>query len=281
MKKYYLLLPILFLASCSDSNDDNDSSNNNGNNNDNSPVLVTKMISDGEVSTYTYNGSKIAQINNSTNGEVTTFMYSGNLITQQITSGANTNYKTTYAYDGNSRLSKKIYTETSLSSGGTSTVETNYSYITGNSVKISYVASFSGSSSSRTGTKNAILNTDGSLSSWTETAAVPANTGGFHAATGTMKPIVYDTKNAPFKNVTGFLKIIDTEDENGSTHNIVSYNSILNYNNGAGSAEWTIFKSNYEYNASGYPTKNSRTYYNKAETNVTNSGLNIYEYNHL
>ncbi|KAB1231834.1 hypothetical protein [Chryseobacterium viscerum] len=281
MKKAYLLLPIFFLASCSSSNDDNESSNNNGNNNDNSPVLVTKMVADGDTSTYTYNGSKISQIKNITNSEVTLFSYSGDLITQQVTTGSSTSYKTNYTYDGNSRLSKKIYVENNLSSGTVSTVETNYTYLSSNSVKITYTANFTGSSAIRTGTKMATLNADGSLSSWTETASVPANTGGFHSATGSLQPIQYDTKNIPFKNITGFLKIIDTEDENGSTHNILSYNNLLNYNNGSGSAEWDIFKSTYEYNTSNYPTKNVKTYYNKTGTGVTNSELNTYEYNHL
>jgi hypothetical protein len=281
MKKTYLLLPIFFLASCSSSNDDNESSNNNGNNNDNSPVLVTKMVADGDTSTYTYNGSKISQIKNITNSEVTLFSYSGDLITQQVTTGSSTSYKTNYTYDGNSRLSKKIYVENNLSSGTVSTVETNYTYLSSNSVKITYTANFTGSPAMRTGTKMATLNADGSLSSWTETASVPSNTGGFHSATGSLQPIQYDTKNVPFKNITGFLKIIDTEDENGSTHNILSYNNLLNYNNGSGSAEWGIFKSTYEYNTSNYPTKNVKTYYNKTGTGVTNSELNTYEYNHL
>ncbi|MCC3214116.1 hypothetical protein LIV57_02455 [Chryseobacterium sp. X308] len=281
MKKAYLLLPVFFLASCSSSNDDTDSSNNNQNNNDNSPVLVTKMVADGETSTYTYNGSKISQIKNITNGEVTSFSYSGDLITQQVTTGSSTSYKTTYVYDGSSRLSKKTYSETYLTSGTISTVETNYNYLSGNSVKITYTASFTGSSAVRTGSKTATLNADGSLSSWTETASVPSNTGGFHSATGALQPIVYDTKNVPFKNITGFLKIIDTEDENGSVHNILSYNHVLNYNNGAGSGEWGIFKCVYEYNSSGYPTRNVKTYYNKTGTGVTNSEMNTYEYNHL
>lgn len=281
MKKTYLLLPIFFLASCSSSNDDTDSSNNNQNNNDNSPVLVTKMVADGETSTYTYNGSKISQIKNITTGEVTSFSYSGDLITQQVTTGSSTSYKTTYVYDGSNRLSKKTYSETYLTSGTISTVETNYNYLSANSVKITYTANFTGSSAVRTGSKTATLNADGSLSSWTETASVPNNTGGFHSATGALQPIVYDTKNVPFKNITGFLKIIDTEDENGSVHNILSYNYVLNYNNGAGSGEWGIFKCVYEYNNSGYPTKNVKTYYNKTGTGVTNSEMNTYEYNHL
>ncbi|WP_288448059.1 hypothetical protein [uncultured Chryseobacterium sp.] len=280
MKKSFLLLPVFFLASCS-SSDDTASSSNNENNNSSGPVLVTKMVSDGHTSTFTYSGSKIAQIKNISTGEVTLFGYSGDLITQQVTTGAGISYKTTYNYDGNSRLSKKVYTETNLVSGGSSTVESNYAYLSSNSVKITYTANFTGSSAVRTGTKTATLNADGSLSSWTETASVPNNTGGFHSATGSLQPIVYDTKNTPFKNITGFLKIIDTEDENGSTHNILSYNNFLNYNNGTGGAEWGIFKSTYEYNDSGYPTKNVRTYYNKTGSGITNSELTTYEYNHL
>ncbi|MFZ4930470.1 hypothetical protein [Chryseobacterium sp. Mn2064] len=279
MKKIYLLLPIFFLVSCSSSNDDNESSNTDTD--PNAPVLVTKMVADGEVSTYMYKGSKISQINNTTTGETTTFIYSGNLITQQITSGASTLYKTNYTYDANSRLSKKVYVETYLVAGGSSSVETDYTYLSGNNVKITYVTNKTGASASKTGSKTAVLNADGSLSSWTETAAVPKNTGGFYAATGILKPIDYDTKNMPFKNITGFLKIIDSEDENGSSHNIVSYSNILEYNNGTGNAEWGIFKSVYEYNKSDYPTRNSRTYYNKAGTNVTNSAFTTYEYNHL
>ena len=42
------------------------------------------------------------------------------------------------------------------------------------------------------------------FSSWTETASVPNNTGGFYSGTGALQPIVYDTKNVPFKNITGF-----------------------------------------------------------------------------
>jgi hypothetical protein len=238
------------------------------------------MVADGDTSTFNYNGSKVSQIKNISTGEITLFSYSGDLIVQQVTTGSNTTYKTNYTYDGNSRLSKKIYVETYLSSGTVSTVETNYTYPASNSVKITYTASFTGSPV-RTGTKNATLNADGSLSSWTETASVPNNTGGFHSATGSLQPIVYDTKNTPFKNITGFLKIIDTEDENGSSHNILSYNNLLNYNNGAGSGEWGIFKSTYEYNVSDYPTKNVRTYYNKTGTGVTNSEVHTYEYNHL
>lgn len=45
---------------------------------------------DGDVLTFSYNGSKIAQIKNLTGGSVTTFTYSGDLISQTVVNGSNT-----------------------------------------------------------------------------------------------------------------------------------------------------------------------------------------------
>ncbi|MCD9618322.1 hypothetical protein [Chryseobacterium gleum] len=276
MKKTYLLLPIFFLASCSSSNDETDSSNNNGNNSNNDPVLVTKMTLDGDVLTFTYNGSKISQIKNLTEGSVTTFTYSGDLISQSVVSGSNTALTTKFAYDSNGRLIKK--TISGIDFGGNWNSESNYTYLANNNVKIVYTATTS--ASTRNETRNAILNADGSMSSWTGTLSRTQNNT-TESATSTLKPVVYDTKNAPLKNITGYLKIVDNEDESGSAHNTLSYNHIVSYNNGTG-AEWTIFKSSFEYNASGYPTKETRAYYDKTGTTPTGStDINTYEYNHL
>lgn len=289
MKKAYLLLPILFLASCSSSNDDTTSpnnGNNNGNNNPNTPVLISKLTLDGEISVFSYNGSKISQVKNINTNEVSTYTYTGDLITEELATGGSSTFKINYTYDGSGKLIKKVTVQHMLSSGDTATDETNYAYTSNTTVKITYTktlaGSFTGSPSVTTGTKNAVLNSDGSLNSWTETAKVPIpGTSGFSPATGILQPIVYDTKNSPYKNITGYLKIIDTEDENGSSHNIVSYSDKLDLNNGSGGAMWGIFKSAYEYNTSNYPTKNVRTYYDKTGNNITNSEVRTYEYNHL
>ncbi|UTX47389.1 hypothetical protein [Chryseobacterium sp. MA9] len=125
-----------------------------------------------------------------------------------------------------------------------------------------------------------MLNADGSMSSWNGTLSRTQNNT-TETATSTLKTVVYDTKNAPLKNITGYLKIIDNEDESGSAHNTLSYNHIISYNNGTGT-EWTIFKSIFEYNTSGYPTKETRSYYDKTGTTATGStDINTYEYNHL
>ncbi|PKF75229.1 hypothetical protein [Chryseobacterium sp. PMSZPI] len=275
MKKTYLLLPIFFLASCSSSNDDS-TLPNNGNNNDNSPVLVTKMTLDGDVSTLTYNGTKISQIKNITDGSITTFVYDGDLISQAATSGANSSVTTKYTYDAKNRLTKKA--TSGNDSGGLWTAESNYNYQSNNNVTI--LTTLTTPSSKRTETRNAVLNDDGSINSWTGTLTHTINNTS-QTATVTLKPIVYDTKNSPLKNITGYSKIIDMEDETGSTHNTLSYNYTVNYNNGTGT-EWTIFKSNFEYNTSGYPTKEIRSYYDKTGTTATGStDVNTYEYNHL
>lgn len=285
MKKAYLLLPILFLASCSSSNDDTSSpnnGNNNGNNTSNTPVLIAKLNLDGETSVFSYNGSKISQVKNINTNEVSTYTYTGDLITEEIATGGGSTFKINYTYDGSGRLIKKVIIQHNLTSGDTSTDEANYTYTSNTDVKITYKRSSTMYSAVTTGTKNAKLNSDGSLSQWTETSAVPIyGTTGFHAATGALQPIVYDTKNSPYKNITGYLKIIDTEDENGSTHNVLNYNQKLNFNDSYGSASWGIFKSTYEYNASNYPTRNVRAYYDKTGTNITSSEVRIYEYNHL
>ncbi|UTX47390.1 hypothetical protein [Chryseobacterium sp. MA9] len=61
---------------------------------------------DGDVLTFSYNGSKIAQIKNLTGGSVTTFTYSGDLISQSVVNGSNTSLTTKYTYDGNGRYQK-------------------------------------------------------------------------------------------------------------------------------------------------------------------------------
>ncbi|MCQ9641312.1 hypothetical protein MP478_18175 [Chryseobacterium sp. WG14] len=281
MKKTYLLLPIFFLASCSSSDDDIEAALNNGNNNNNNnntPVLVTKMVADGDVSTYTYNGTKLSESKNLTDGTVTTFFYTGDLITKSVTSGSNSTYTTTYTYDGSSRLSKKatVHTATNLSS----TTEIIYTYPSPNNVKMVVTLSTGGSSVTKAYTRNAILNADGSIKNWTETVTSPLPSGGFDTGNGILQPIVYDTKNAPFKNVTGYLKLMDQEDENGSAHNVTDYKNVIQYSISTGT-EWTIFSSIYVYNASGYPIKDTRKYYDKTGSSVTNTEVTTYEYNHL
>ncbi|WP_347219288.1 hypothetical protein [Chryseobacterium sp.] len=290
MKKAYLLLPILFLfASClgDDSNFQpipNDGNNNgNPNPNPNTPVLITKLVVGGETSTFSYNGSKISQIQHG-NGEISKFDYSGDLIVEETLTGGSVNTTIQYDYDVKDRLLTKK--ENYISGTTKSTVETNYTYISSTNVKISYTrtteGNFAGSPIITTGVRNATLNADGSLSSWSETASVPIpNSSGFYAATGALQPIEYDTKNSPYKNITGYLKIISDEDENGSVHNILNYNDVLEYNNGSGSASWSVFKSSYDYNTSNYVTRNVRNYYDKTGSNVTKTEVRNYEYNHL
>jgi hypothetical protein len=271
MKKIYLLVPVFFLASCSSSNDDTADSNQNT---DNSPVLVTKMVEDGETYTFTYDGSKISEKKHSS-GDTTTYTYTGDLITKIVEKDGNATESTVLSYDGNSRLSKTVMTHTSTGINNYVTTS-NYTYQTNNNVKIVETISNPAGNYSRSTTRTVLLNTDNSLKSWTttvtENTASATNTG-----TGVLLNVGYDSNNSPFKNVTGYLKIIDADGKNGSTHNVVNYSDKTNFTNGW---ETTIYSSVFEYNTSGYPTKDTRKYINQDGT-LYSTRINTYEYNHL
>lgn len=247
MKKIYLLLPILLFASCGSNEDENENpTSNNAENSD--PVLVTKMVSEGETSIFSYNGTKLTQSKNITTGSTSNVTYTGDLITKIIDIDAISTTTTIYNYDNNGRLIKS--TSFYTSSMPTSTTENTYTYTSSTTVKIVTTMTTAGISGSKVYTKNASLNADGSLKSWNETVVQQNGSAG----TGVLQNVIYDTRNKPFKNVTGYLKLMDSEDENGSVNNVLDYNNVINYSAGG---EWTIFKSTYEYNSSNYPTKNT------------------------
>ena len=270
MKKVYFLLPFIALFSCTSTGDESENTTTNpGVNND--PVLLTKMTLNGETSVFTYNGTKLLQEKNITAGTTSNVTYTGDLITKIVETGGNSTNTTTYIYDSNTRLTKAttVYT----SSTTTSTTENTYTYPSSNTVKIVTTLTTQGNGT-KTYTKNATLNADGSLNSWNETVVEQNGSAG----SGVLLNVLYDSKNKPFKNVTGYLKLIDSEDQNGSSSNVINYNNVINYTAGA---EWTIFKSNYEYNSSNYPTKDIRTYYEKNGTTISGTDVTTYEYNHL
>jgi hypothetical protein len=281
MKKTYLLLLIFFLASCSSSNNDTPLPDNNGNNNDGTPVLVTKVITSGETSTYSYNGSKLFQIINITKGNVTTFTYTNDLITQSETIGPNPQTNQ-YTYDTDKRLIKLI--ASGVSFGTSWSLESDYTYKPNNRVEIKFYKKFTPPLQRRRGSVSAVLNTDGSLSSWNGSFDRTLNDNPGVIATSKLKTVEYDTKNSPFKNITGYLKIIDLENKNGSAHNTLNYDHMINYEYLPAptvEAERTAFKSDFEYNTSAYPIKETRTTYADYKGSPTTINISTFEYNHL
>lgn len=265
MKKFYFLLPILLLTSCSTVAEDTSNEDN--------PILVTKMVQAGDNYTFSYNGAKITEMKNTTANFKRVFTYTGDLITQYIdTLSDGSTQSTSITYNSSNKITKK----TSIYNGVTYTTE--YAYIGADRVRITE-STIGSSTPSKIYVKDAYLNTDGSLKNWTETVAA-AQTPGTIIGTGILKNVTYDGGSYPFKNVTGYTRLLDSKDMNGSPRNAVNYNHRIQYTNGTAD-EWTVFHSTYEYHINGYPKKDTRDYYEKTGVTITDTKISTYEYNHL
>jgi hypothetical protein len=245
---------------------------------DNSPVLVTKYSYDNEVYTYIYNGSKIATEKDLVYGGLRTYIYNGDIITKIVETQNGVEIgNIAYTYDANNRLTKFVETE------GTSIVSTrNYVYISNDHVTITETNNQPTFNSNKTTVQDAYLNTDGSLKNFTETITIKNNAGVVtQTGTGTLQTIIYDAKNNPFKNVTGYSKILIAN--NISIHNILDYTyngQSVFVGSGTGS-NWQIYKNTHTYNSANYPTKTITTSYNQSVIAQPNPDTATYEYNHL
>lgn len=262
MTKFYLLLSILFLTSCATVDEDTSAEDN--------PILVTKMVEDGDNYTFSYSGAKIITIANTTDNSKTTYTYSGDLITKYMETHTDGSTQTTnITYNSSNKITKK----TSTYQGSTYT--TDYAYIGADRVRIT--VAMLGTGTNKTYTREAYLNPDGSFKNWTETV-VDIKPSGTTNGTGILQTISYDGGSNPFKNIVGYMRLMDTEGINGSTRNITNYNHRIQYTTGD---EWTIFHSTYEYHINGYPKKDTRDYYEKTGVTITDTEITTYEYNHL
>lgn len=265
MKKLYLLLPFFALMSCEKTIDQDTSEFDN-------PILVTKMVQNGDDFTFSYSGAKITEMKNTTDGWKRAFSYTGDLITKYIDTHAdNSTEITTITYNSNHKITKKT---TIFSAFPGSTNTTTYAYIGGDKIKIT--ATLASPGSTKTYTKDAFINTNGSLKNWTETVSEVLGAGTTNG-TGILKDVKYDGGSFPFKNITGYTKMLESEDMNGSERNVVDYYNLITY---PGGEESTIFKSTYEYHTNGYPKKDVRDYYHGNGLGYKTE-MTTYEYNHL
>lgn len=263
MKKIYFLLPFFALASCATVDEDTSQIDN--------PVLVTKMVQDGDNFTFSYNGTKITEMNNTTDAWKRNFIYTGDLITKYVnTYSDGTTDTTVLTYNSNQKITKKTTTASSM------TTTVSYVYIGGDQIQITSALTAPGYS--KTYTKMAYTNSTGSLKNWTETVS-EVGTGGTVNGTGSLQTVIYDGGNFPFKNITGYVKMLESEDMNGSERNVLNYKHLITYPTTAGE-EATIFTSTYEYNTNGYPKKGIRDYYHGNGSGLS-SEITTYEYNHL
>ncbi|SDI48299.1 hypothetical protein SAMN05421846_108112 [Chryseobacterium taeanense] len=265
MKKNYLLFSLCAIISCGTADRDTSEFDN--------PVLVTKMVQDGDNFIFSYDGAKITEMKNTTENWTRVYTYTGDLITKYVDTYSDGTVDTTIlTYNSNQKITKQ--TQTSSDSPNSSST-TTYIYIEGDKIKITQT--FVSPGNTKTYVRDSYTNSDGSLKNWTETVTdvYPTVT---YTGTGSLQNIVYDGGHYPFKNVTGFIKMLESEDMNGSARNLKEYKNIITYSNGG--EESTIFKSTYEYNNKSYPTKAIRDYYH-SNNQPYKSEITTYEYNHL
>lgn len=264
MRRNYLLFTLCAVVSCGTADQDTSEFDN--------PVLVTKMIQDGDHFTFSYSGAKITEMKNTTENWTRAFTYSGDLITKYTDTFSDGTIDTVIlTYNSNQKITKKTYTASNFPNVMNTVT---YLYIGSDQIKITHTITAPGSS--KTYVRNAYTNSDGSLKNWTETVTTVQGTT-TSTGTGSLQNIVYDGGNYPFKNVTGFTKMLESEDMNGSPRNVKEYRNLITYSSGG--EESSIFKSTYEYNSKSYPVKAVRDYYHGNNQHYR-SEITTYEYNH-
>lgn len=201
MKKLVLLFAALAAFSCS--SDDGDSSGPTA-----GVVLPKKIIetdSDGfsTTSNYEYNGTKLTKVTTS-DGVTINLSYSGDFITEVVYKmGADIINRELYTYDNQGRVSEYVYLDYDFEEGSRET----YAYGSGNVVITEYFGTLT-SQTELNGVATLAL-TNGEVSS--------------KQANGTTTTYNYDSKNNPFKNVTGYSKIaLSGGAIEGIMHNVVS-----------------------------------------------------------
>ncbi|BEV03565.1 hypothetical protein [Chryseobacterium gambrini] len=268
MRTKIMLLSVALLAiSCSNDSNTIDPVNS-------TPILLTKLMDNNETYVYTYNGSKIVQEKGLVDGDISNFTYTGDLITKIISTSSGASPSTeTFTYDSANRLIKAEDI-----SGSNSTV-TTFNYLSADHVTI--IEKHTSGNYVKTYTRDAYLNTDGSLKSYTQTIQATQNGTIVETGTGNLQPIVYDNKNNPFKNVTGLRNIqIYYQVDQSANHNVTSY-KLVNNTTGSGSSgiSYDIFTLTYQYNSNDFPTQSILKSYDNNNT-VTGTYNASYEYNH-
>lgn len=263
IRNFWLFLSLLILSISCDRKDGLSDENTTTNN---TPILVTKLLTDDGVEfNFKYDSNKILEIN--TIEEKTIYFYTGELITKSQYLGDFSNgvyyvsELTDYTYDNSGRLSKSVTVTNDTSNNYTNktTKTTTYSYLSNSLIKIT---------ENEDGVINNYdvnTNSDGSVKSWVKTDSKGAKIGNV--------TIVYDNKNSPFQNIKGFYKIYFFDIQMNS-----SFQNILEYNYSGD--EQRKYKAVYQYNSNNYPTKSINSYYNSNGT-IDYTLVLTYQYNHL
>jgi hypothetical protein len=232
MKKLIYLLSITFLLLQSCSPSDNNESNSDSTN----VVLLKKIVnSDGET-IFSYNGTKLTKINfNWADREYANITYSGDLITKIETFNSNnvSQTRTEYFYSSNKLTEAKGYWNNKL-------VETStLTYNSDGSITDLYL---SNSGSSFTTSYKKYFDSVGNLIKQEYLSGSNNYT--------------YDTKNSPYKNITGWNNLVPCLGTNFlRINNILSEKQFV-----SGSAK--VFTDRvyvYQYNSKDFPTSQTTT----------------------
>ena len=231
MKKIILCLGLaaLSLTSCS-SSDDSSNDDPNG-------VLVKKIvytsITDDYTETvqYTYNGNKILR-GTYNDGSVDVFTYQGDLITKiETVEDGDVTYTETFSYDSNGRLTRYISAETGYSEQET------------------FVYNSDGTVTSTLGNGSFTSVRTFHFQNDELTKIVEAGAG------GRVYDYTYDSKNSPFRNVTGYNKIAHVS--HGDHEFFGAKQNISTIHEATGNINYTT--NTMTYNSNNYPTAANST----------------------
>lgn len=238
MKKpiYILCVLSLLIASCS-------SNSNEESTTDTSSILPKKItyIENGttETNTIAYNGNKIVSMTSS-GGTSTIYTYTGNQITQiDSYTGTHLDDRETYAYNSNGKLA--TYVSLNYNSTNTATAGEKQVFVYNADGTVSYVVYYGNlvtqTTVNYTGT---VFITNGEI---TKVDYVYSG-----SSTHYVRNYIYDDKNNPFKNITGYAETSFTiNSPNGYTHNIISDENVSNPN--------FSIANTYTYNSNNFPTE--------------------------
>jgi hypothetical protein len=214
MKRLFYLLIITFLILQSCSSDSNDNSNNFI-----GVKLIQVQFSNGQISTFSYNGNKLFKINNSSGG-FQKYSYEGEFI-KLIESYNSLNdliSTTKHFYNNNKLIRTKQYNPNGSFYG-----ERNYSYNSDNTIIL-----------------NEVINNNGNLIEDRNIKLYINSQGNIYKqhylSDGNIINFLYDNKNSPYKNITGYCNLI------------FEFNNVIQISDNSSTTNYS-----YQYNGENYP----------------------------
>ncbi len=277
IKKYFLITLVALAPGCSDKNEAVDKIDSDTPSSCILPIKVTDTDDDGEPMSIKYNGNKIISIISDINPDnKILFTYDGDNI---VSIRSYINNKLNYERDYNYSNDKLIYSS-HVSILDRDQITYSYTYV--NTTTIKAIKTMSYSQNETTYNLDYKLNSDGVVTSFSGQGSGVSN--GTSETYELSVEITYGDKNAPFKNVTGFNKLILDNDISllsNVKNNILMYKEVRKTKSATVSSEdWYYCKTTSTYNKENYPTKEIMRYYNTDDTpSLSDPEIYLYEYN--